>query len=233
MLINIRKFLSVGIIGLLAPAIGLAGELHVPQEFEGIQAAIDAAQPGDSVIVQPGIYREQIRIRRGVTLRSAGDDSAGKVGLARAEGTVLDSGGKFPALAMGQDASIDGLTVTGAGSFDQAEFDKHHAERGENLSDEEGIVGDGRIRVAILIAMVDASVSNCIVHDNGGPGIGACRGGLQGEHHQQPRLPEHGGRDRVRRRGRWPRQWQPLLAEPARRDRLQGRQPEHRGQSML
>lgn len=156
-----------------------AGELRVPGQFGTIQAAIDAAKPGDVVLIQPGVYREQLRLRSGVSLRSVGDDTSGGIGLARAESTVLDAGGKSPAVMMGQDSSIDGLTVTGAGSFDQAEFDRHRAERGENLPDERGIVGEGHSPAAIVIASADAQVRHCIVHDNGSAGIGASGAGFR------------------------------------------------------
>ena len=44
------------------------GVRRVPQEYPTIQAAIDAAQPGDDIIVEKGIYKELITIDKSVNL---------------------------------------------------------------------------------------------------------------------------------------------------------------------
>lgn len=155
------------------PATGAT--LRVPAEFKHIQEAVDAARPGDVVLVDPGTYGEPLVLRAGVTVRSAGDDTAGKIGLRRAEATVIDGGGdsaQKPAVVLAEDAALDGFTVTRVGRFDEQEYQKHHATHGENLPDERGAVGTGKDFTAVSLAGVTATVRNCIVHDNGHPGIG-------------------------------------------------------------
>ena len=49
-------------------------ELRVPGEFGTIQQAIDAARPGDTVVVSPGRYAEQLVLLDGVTVRGAGSE---------------------------------------------------------------------------------------------------------------------------------------------------------------
>lgn len=67
--------------------------LRVPEEFATIQAAVDEAQPGDTVLVSPGVYREAVFIDTpGITLR----------GTARDE-VILEGGGGTP--------TCDGLSV--------------------------------------------------------------------------------------------------------------------------
>jgi hypothetical protein len=149
-----------------------AAEVQAPGGFLNVQAAINSAQPGDTVVLSAGYYREQITIPSAVKLRSAGDAALGKTGLARAEATVIDVGGNVPAVALKEGASMDGITVTGAGKFDQKIFEQHHAQRGENLADNHGEVGVSGSSAAIVIDGGDATVTNCIVHDNGHPGIG-------------------------------------------------------------
>jgi hypothetical protein len=51
---------------------GLPEVLEVPTEFATIQAAIDAAEPGDRVYVHPGTYHEHLHLRPGVRLVGAG-----------------------------------------------------------------------------------------------------------------------------------------------------------------
>ena len=92
---------------------------------------------------------------------------------------MLDAGGNAPAVRLLEGARLDGFSVTGAGEFDQNLFDKHHAERGENLPDRLGAVGVGDGNAAILIEDVSGEVRNCIVRDNGHPGIGVIGEGNQ------------------------------------------------------
>jgi parallel beta-helix repeat protein len=157
-----------------------AATIHVPGDHKTIQAAIDAAKPGDTVLVAPGTYREDLRVGEKVTVRSAGNDDRGTVALKRAEGTIIEGGGvgaKGPAVVLAEGAVFDGFTVTKVGVFDQKEYDKHHATRGEDLPDERGAVGVGGEFPAVSVPGVTAVVRNCIVRDNGHPGIG-CSGAV-------------------------------------------------------
>jgi parallel beta-helix repeat protein len=161
----------------LAPG-ARAATINVPADQKTIQAGIDAAKPGDTVLVAPGTYRESVRLKDGVTLRSAGDDAKGAVGLKRAEATVIEGdgpGAKRPAVVLAEGATLDGFTVTKVGAFDQKTYDRHYDTHGELLADDEGAVGAGGNFPAVGIPGVAATVRNCIVHDNGTPGIG-CTG---------------------------------------------------------
>ncbi len=50
-------------------------EWQVPGDFPTIQAAVDAAQEGDTILVAPGTYQEHVVISKGLTLQGAGPDT--------------------------------------------------------------------------------------------------------------------------------------------------------------
>ncbi|MBI3875027.1 MAG: right-handed parallel beta-helix repeat-containing protein [Verrucomicrobia bacterium] len=148
-----------------------AAELRMPGAFPTLQAAVDAAQPGDVVLVRAGTYRERVRLKDRVTLRSAGDDTPGKLGLARAEATVIDGAGKAetaPGVAMAEGSVLDGFTVTGVGRYDDAEWQRHFATRGNEQAHEHigapGVAG-------VSIQGVNCEVRGNIVHHVGYTGI--------------------------------------------------------------
>lgn len=53
-----------------APSEWSGQTLNVPLDYPTIQAAVDAANPGDLVLIDPGIYREEVQVTTpGITLR--------------------------------------------------------------------------------------------------------------------------------------------------------------------
>ena len=52
----------------------LAAELYVPGDYPTVQSAINAAQPGDTVLVDAGVYNEYIFLKSGVTVQGSGAD---------------------------------------------------------------------------------------------------------------------------------------------------------------
>lgn len=148
-----------------------AKTIHVPKEHATIQSAIDAAESGDIVVVDPGTYKERIQLKTLVTVKSAGDETKGKLGLNRAEKTIIDGNfqdAKGAAVEMAEGSTLDGFTVTGVGDYDDALWNKHHATQGEEQSydhiGEPGTAGISAIGVTCTIA-------NNIVHHIGYSGI--------------------------------------------------------------
>ncbi|MBN2489494.1 MAG: right-handed parallel beta-helix repeat-containing protein [Planctomycetes bacterium] len=96
------------ILALLAGAPALAGDRLVPSQYATIQAAIDAAQPYDRVLVAPGTYRERI-VFRGIPLLV---QSAGGAAV-----TTLHGGGQGPVVRFdardGPFVFLQGFTITG------------------------------------------------------------------------------------------------------------------------
>jgi len=146
-----------------------AAELKVPGQFERIQAAIDAAKAGDTVLVAAGTYRERLQLKPRITVRSAGGEAKGKLGLARAEATVLNHPkGQGPGVTMAEEAVLDGFTITGVGRYDEALWKKHYATQG-NEQKHEHIGAAGTAGVEVRHTCV---VANNIVHHIGYTGIG-------------------------------------------------------------
>lgn len=158
---EVVRILSLQLLGLGILGSAFGAELLVPKDYPTIQAAVDAAAEGDTVKASAGTFKERLHLRKGVRLES----------LEGAKKTIVDAGGEAPGVVMAEGSALIGFTVTKAGNFDQVVFDKHREERGENLPDEQGAVGAEGARSAVQVD-VTATVMDCIVHDNGHPGIG-------------------------------------------------------------
>ncbi|MAI31386.1 MAG: hypothetical protein CMM07_06915 [Rhodopirellula sp.] len=149
--------------------------LRVPEEFESIQSAINAASPGDSVLVQQGTYKERLMLAAGVTVRSVGGEESGAMGLKRAEKTILDGDGdssNFPGVEMASGSVLDGFTVTNVGKFDTPRWEENYESSGNQQ--EHTLIGAPGI-AGISVDDVDCLVVNNVVHHIGYTGI-AVRG---------------------------------------------------------
>ena len=136
-----------------------AAPLKVPEDFSSIQEAIDAAKSGDVVLVAAGKYPGPLNLKPGIVVRSVGGDEKGKLGMARAEATIID-GGKKPntGVLMAEGSMLDGFTVTNVGEYDDALWNKHHATRG-NEQGHEHIGGFGSPGIG-------ADGVNCTIKNN-------------------------------------------------------------------
>lgn len=160
-----------------APA--LAATRRVPQDYPTIQAAIDAAASGDTVLVGPGTYGERLDYHaKAITVES----SAG------AAATVIDGSGTsgFPFGSVpiveldavpGQTPVLRGFTVTGVRS-DNVPFEAAvTTSGGAALIEDNRIVGTDFCVSAVLARSSSATIRDNLVSDNSGPCLQVPRGG--------------------------------------------------------
>ncbi|MDZ7262245.1 MAG: T9SS type A sorting domain-containing protein [candidate division KSB1 bacterium] len=83
-----------------------AGVIRVPQDFATIQAALDSATYGDTILVAPGKYGENIVLKKGIVLQGSG-----------AEVTHLEAPDTASAVIGADGAIIDGFTISGGKSW--------------------------------------------------------------------------------------------------------------------
>jgi hypothetical protein len=100
---------------------GIENPIRVPMEYPTIQAAIDAASDGDTILVSPGIYRESLVLRsKTIALLSEqfllGPDAPGTSDLI--DRTIIDGGGGSYAIevaeSVGRETTISGFTIRNA-----------------------------------------------------------------------------------------------------------------------
>lgn len=65
------SFIAVGLalMVLTVAPLALAKTIEVPKDFQSIQLAINAAEPGDLILIAPGTYKENLSIRKSIELR--------------------------------------------------------------------------------------------------------------------------------------------------------------------
>ncbi len=74
--------------------------------YKTIQSAVNAASAGDTILVGNGVYRENVRVNKKVTIRAA---SGAK--------PAVDAGKKYPAFLVSAGAWIEGFTISGGGAL--------------------------------------------------------------------------------------------------------------------
>ncbi|HEV2119760.1 MAG TPA: NosD domain-containing protein [Candidatus Bathyarchaeia archaeon] len=89
------------------------GTLSVPSQYSTIQAAVNAAVSGDTILVAPGIYRESVVVIKSVNITGASRDT-----------TVIDPAGAGPGvnITLASGVSLQGFTINDTGLFDPAIF---------------------------------------------------------------------------------------------------------------
>jgi pectin methylesterase-like acyl-CoA thioesterase len=78
-----RSIISVLILSfatVLMGSVAASEIIHVPGDFGTIASAIDTAGTGDTIVVAPGTYREDIEIKKGMNLQGAGTDMTTLIG---------------------------------------------------------------------------------------------------------------------------------------------------------
>jgi hypothetical protein len=118
-----RRLVAVGLTVLCAAlftqlatgGVKASAVLVVPSAYPTIQAAVDAANPGDRIKVFPGTYVEQVSLGKNLTVTGSGIGST----IIRAPATLVaghSGNNSIVEIHSGADVAISRLTVAGPGS---------------------------------------------------------------------------------------------------------------------
>ncbi len=138
------------------------GDITVPDKYQTIQEAIDAAEDGDVIVVDIGVYKENIDFRgKNITLTSTDPDNPTVV-----DGTIIDGGRSGAVVSFrggeGEGAILRGFTITRGNGLLISGGSSPRIEK-NSIEDNEAEVGAG-------IAIFDSSpwiIENTIIGNNG------------------------------------------------------------------
>ena len=99
----------------LVTAVPVAAAIYVGPAplYETIQEAVDAAEPGETIIVEPGVYSEDVSVNKTLTLEGA---QAGVCAVGGRSGDESELIGSIRVVSPAEDVTIDGFTITGTGA---------------------------------------------------------------------------------------------------------------------
>lgn len=101
---SLTIFILLLVVLMASVTLGTATTIYVPDNYSTIQAAVDAATSGDTIIVRSGIYVENIVLGKSATLR--GDNYP----------VVNANGGGTAIVVTADNCLIEGFRVTGSGT---------------------------------------------------------------------------------------------------------------------
>ena len=155
--------------------------LYVPDEYSTIQAAVDAANPGDTVFVRAGTYYEHVVVNKSLTLQ--GEDKTT---------TIIDGGGGGYGIHMPSTdyVTISGFTVrntqygiffTSGASYNTVSdiiatgsyhgINNHDQNNNNNTFQHVEVYGNSNIGIVAYLGSNSLSVLDSNVHDNGASGV--------------------------------------------------------------
>jgi nitrous oxidase accessory protein NosD len=112
------ELLAMCAITIAGAAAHAAQEIVVPRDFSTIQAAVDAAAPGDTIRIRPGTYTEQVVVAKNLTIKGAGTGATVIQAPAVLDPYAFAPAPQLPIVALvlvtdGANVNISGVTVTG------------------------------------------------------------------------------------------------------------------------
>ncbi len=107
---------------IIFPSIGSAATIYVPDTYPAIQDAVDAAVNGDTIVVRPGMYAENIDFSgKAITVRSELGARATFLDGNQAESVVKFKNGE------GSDSVLDGFTLINGAAVDGGGIHCHNS----------------------------------------------------------------------------------------------------------
>ncbi|MFH0944654.1 MAG: right-handed parallel beta-helix repeat-containing protein [Planctomycetota bacterium] len=154
-----KPLTTAALLSLLIACPAFAANLKVPRDYPTIQAAVDAAGPGDVVVVSEGVYAENVVVdtKQDLTVRARGSDQV-----------IIDPGGSGRGIAVARSARIElqRLRVRNASSQGGIEVSAS-----DNVRITRCVVSDTE-RVAIeLLDSPGSRIDRCTIENPGGTGI--------------------------------------------------------------
>ncbi|MEO0077908.1 MAG: pectinesterase family protein [candidate division WOR-3 bacterium] len=128
-----------------------------------IREALSQAEPGNTILVRPGIYQEQVKFEKVGHITLLGLDPMT---------TVIDASYRYAGVEVLSDSNrISGLTVRNADSHGIWVRDGHQTITGCLIVDN----GERGIYLSAMAGNASARISHCTIADNGETGIYAAR----------------------------------------------------------
>jgi parallel beta-helix repeat protein len=160
--------------GLPAASALSPGELRVPEDYETIQEAIDAALADDTIIVGPGTYEEDLKIVKPLTLKGSGRDQTILVGSIFISGaspvfisgfTIRESQGTGIGVQNRAVATISNCAILRSGGEGILVTHRSEAVLSGNVIAESSLEG-----ISVILSST-AAISGNTIDANGGDGI--------------------------------------------------------------